>query len=345
MKKYKILVTGCAGFIGFHLSKKLSGSKYFDIVGIDNLNNYYDIQLKVDRLSLLHSFRNFKFHKIDIKNRSELKTLFNKYNFDLVINLAAQAGVRYSIQNPFSYIDNNITGFLNILEEVKSHEIRNVLYASSSSVYGNNKKIPFSETDSVDNPISIYAASKKTDELIAYTYHSQSHINLIGLRFFTVYGEWGRPDMAYFVFTKNILDDKPISLFNNGIMKRDFTYVGDIVKGIEGIIKKIIFTGNHFDRPMYEIFNIGNNTSVELKYFINIIEHELKKKARINFLPMQSGDVYETYADIEKLKSFIGYNPQTPIEIGLPKFINWFKKYYYNQNETIESSLKAKATV
>lgn len=345
MKKYKILITGCAGFIGFHLTKKLCNSKFFDTVGIDNLNNYYDVQLKVDRLSLLHSFRNFKFHKIDIKNKSEIKELFNKDNFDLVINLAAQAGVRFSIQNPFSCIENNIIGFLNILEEVKNHNIKNVIYASSSSVYGNNEKIPFSETDPVDNPISIYAASKKTDELIAYTYYFQSHINLIGLRFFTVYGEWGRPDMAYFIFTKNILEDKPISLFNNGIMKRDFTYVGDIVKGIEGIIKKIILTGNHFKRPVYEIFNIGNNTSVELKYFINIIEHELKKKAKINFLPMQCGDVYETYADIGKLKSFIGYNPQTPIEIGLPKFINWFKKYYYNQNETIESSLKAKATV
>jgi UDP-glucuronate 4-epimerase len=345
MKKYKILITGCAGFIGFHLSKKICSSKFFDIVGIDNLNNYYDIQLKVDRLSLLHSFRNFKFHKIDIKNRSELNPLFNKYNFDLVINLAAQAGVRYSFQNPFSYIDNNVTGFLNILEEVKSHNIKNVLYASSSSVYGNNKKIPFSESDSVDYPISIYAATKKTDELIAYTYHSQLNINLIGLRFFTVYGEWGRPDMAYFVFTKNILDDKPISLFNNGNMKRDFTYVGDIVKGIEGIIKKLFFTGNHFERPIYEIFNIGNNTSVELKHFINIIEYELKKKAKINYLPMQNGDVYETYADIEKLKSFIGYDPQTPIEIGLPKFINWYKKYYYSQYKTIENSLKAKATV
>ncbi len=323
----KILVTGCAGFIGYHLCKSLN-SKEYQVIGIDNLNDYYDVSLKISRLKNINNQANFKFYKIDIKDRNQLNELFLKNQFDLVVNLAAQAGVRYSLTNPFTYIDNNITGFLNILEQLKNSNKTKLIYASSSSIYGLNKKTPFSESDFVDYPISVYAATKKTNELFAHSYSSLYDIKTTGLRFFTVYGEWGRPDMAAFIFTKNIIEGKPINLFNNGNLKRDFTYVADIIRGIRGIMKKELSNTNGAEEKKYRIFNIGNNSPVELIRFVNIIEDELKLKAKIELSPMQVGDVYETYADISSLNDYIGYTPQTTIETGLHKFICWYKEYY-----------------
>ena len=332
----KILVTGTAGFIGFHLSKKLL-QEGWDVAGLDNMNNYYDPKLKEARLNLLLLNKNFKFHRIDLSERKTVRDLFERERYDFVVNLAAQAGVRYSIENPYAYIDSNISGFINILEGCRHYPVKHLIYASSSSVYGANKKIPFSAHDNVDHPLSLYAATKKANELMAHTYSNLYSIPTTGLRFFTVYGPWGRPDMAAFLFTKAILEDKPIDVFNNGNMRRDFTYIDDIVEGIYKLITKIPspdknWTGKKPDPSSsfapYRLYNIGNNMPVELLKFIEIIEKHIGKKAIKNLLPMQAGDVFETYADVDDLINAVAFKPRTSIEDGIEKFVNWFKDYY-----------------
>jgi len=319
----KILVTGAAGFIGFHLIKKLKNLK-IEILGIDNLNSYYDTRLKNDRLSLLKNVTNFKFFKCDISKFEKLEKIFQKEKFDFVINLAAQAGVRYSFKNPDSYVKNNILGFYNILELSKKHSIKRLIYASSSSVYGNRRDVPFKTTDPVIKPISLYAASKITNEILAYNYFHNHKIPMIGLRFFTVYGEHGRPDMAYYNFTKKILDGEEIEVFNYGKMKRDFTYVDDITESI----KKLIQLKNYNE---FKVLNIGGENPVELRTFIRIIEKYTRKEANIKFMPLQKGDVEITHADTTELFKLTGYKPKVRLEEGLKKFIKWFKKYYnYN---------------
>jgi UDP-glucuronate 4-epimerase len=313
-----ILITGAAGFIGYHLCKKLLDEGNI-ILGVDNLNSYYNPKLKLNRLNQLKSYNNFKFEKIDISNRKLITSVFKKFKPNKVINLAAQAGVRYSLQNPYAYIDSNLVGFLNILELCRQNETEGFIYASSSSVYGENKKIPFSIKDRVDKPISLYAASKKANELIAYSYSHLYDLHTTGLRFFTVYGPWGRPDMAYYIFTKKILNEEPISVFNNGNMKRDFTFIDDIILGTKTAIEK---------NYKFEIFNLGNNKSINLLDFIKTIENKLNKKAIINFEPMQSGDVKETYADISESEEKLGFKPKISINEGIPKFIEWYKSYY-----------------
>ena len=317
----KILITGVSGFIGFHLAKRLLKKKY-NIIGLDNLNNYYDVKLKKSRLNQILDDKNFSFIKCNLQSKNLSKNL-KKYKFDCIINLAAQAGVRHSFKDPFSYIDSNITGQLNILEIVKERQIKNFIYASSSSVYGGNKEFPFSISHRVDNPVSLYAASKKSCELITECYSKLFKIKSIGLRFFTVYGPWGRPDMATFIFTKKILEKKKIDIFNYGKMKRDFTYIDDIVDGIEGAI--------NFDLKkewFHKIYNLGNNNTESLLDFISIIESTLGIKAKKNFLPMQPGDVKETFADIKESKKDLKFFPKTKLKVGIPNFINWYKKYY-----------------
>lgn len=321
----KILVTGGAGFIGFHLSKKLLDNNY-QVIVVDNLNNYYDVNLKKERLKMLKEYKNFIFIKMDISNKDEIMKLFQEYNFDVVINLAAQAGVRYSIEHPDAYIISNIIGFFNILECCRRYPVKHLLFASSSSVYGKNKKVPYATTDKVDKPVSLYAATKKSDELMAYAYSSLYGIKTTGLRFFTVYGPYGRPDMAYFSFTDNILNNKEIKIFNNGDMYRDFTYVDDIVTGIVSLIDKI--PSEDEDGVSYKIYNIGNNRPVKISDFVEILEKEIGKDAKKVYLPMQPGDVYETYADITDLKEDTSFVPNTPIEEGLHKFIKWYKDFY-----------------
>ncbi len=332
----KILITGAAGFIGYHLSKLLC-DKGLDIVGIDNLKDYYDVNLKIARLEQLQDYQNFKFEKIDLVQKDSLIKLFEKEKIKYVINLAAQAGVRYSIENPYAYIDSNIAGFANILEACRNFPVKHLIYASSSSVYGANVKQPFSENDNVDHPVSLYAATKKSNELMAHTYSDLYKIPTTGLRFFTVYGPWGRPDMAYYSFTKAILEGKEINVFNNGNLERDFTYINDIVNAIEKLLDKIPEENPGWDRlsaepstsfAPYRIFNIGNNRPVKLMDFISTLENLLGKKAKRNFLPMQPGDVYSTFADISKLNKLIGYKPTTSIEEGLEKFVSWYKQYY-----------------
>ena len=332
----KILVTGAAGFIGFHLAKKLCLQKW-NVVGLDNLNNYYDVKLKKDRLSRLVEQPNFKFYKIDLVQKDEIKKIFNSEKFDYVIHLAAQAGVRYSLINPYSYVDSNIYGFLNILEGCRHNDVKHLIYASSSSVYGANTKMPFSVHDNVDHPVSLYAATKKANELMAHTYSNLYKIPVTGLRFFTVYGPWGRPDMALFIFTKNIVEGKPIDVYNNGKMKRDFTYIDDIVDGIINLIFHLPqpnpnWNGNQPDSATsfapYALYNIGNNQPVDLMKFIEVIENELCRKAKINFFPIQPGDVPATYADVDDLEKAVGFKPNTPIEVGVKKFVEWFKDYY-----------------
>ena len=318
-------MTGGAGFIGFHLSKRLLDNNYRVMV-VDNLNDYYDVNLKKERLKILKEYKNFSFIKMDISNKDEIMKLFQEYNFDVVINLAAQAGVRYSIDHPDAYITSNIIGFFNILECCRKYPVKHLLFASSSSVYGKNKKVPYATTDKVDKPVSLYAATKKSDELMAYAYSSLYGIKTTGLRFFTVYGPYGRPDMAYFSFTNNIFNNKEIKVFNNGDMYRDFTYIDDIVTGIVSLIDKI--PSNDEDGVSYKIYNIGNNRPVKISDFVKILEKEIGKDAKKVYLPMQPGDVYETYADITDLKNDTSFVLNTPIEEGLHKFVKWYKEFY-----------------
>lgn len=314
-----ILVTGAAGFIGFHLCKNLVefGNK---IIGIDSINEYYDPELKKNRLKILKQNSNFTFFKTDLCDYKNIENIFNNNSIEIICHLAAQAGVRYSLTNPFAYQKSNNEGFLNIIELAKKYNIKNFVFASSSSVYGNNKKLPFSEEDPVDHPISLYAATKRSNELIAYSYSHLFNLNCSGLRFFTVYGPWGRPDMALFIFTKSIIDNKKIKIFNNGDMKRNFTYIDDIIDGIKRVI----------DHPKkYEIYNIGNNRAENLIDFIENIERCLGKKALREYLPMQPGDVKTTMADIKKIMR-LGYNPKTNIPEGIKKFVKWYLEYYKN---------------
>jgi len=332
----KIIVTGAAGFIGFHLSRKLL-SEGHEVFGIDNLSDYYDVNLKYDRLKQIENESNFSFHKLDIADNNAISQFFSNVDAQRVVHLAAQAGVRYSIENPHAYIHSNIDGFINILEGCRHHNIEYLVFASSSSVYGANTKMPFSVHDNVDHPLSLYAATKKSNELMAHTYSHLYELPVTGLRFFTVYGPWGRPDMSLFKFTKNIFDDKPIDVFNMGNHRRDFTYIDDIVDGVVKTLNIIPQINENWKSDLpdpgtslapYRLYNIGNNNPVELLRFIEIIEECTGKKAKKNFLPLQPGDVPETYADIDDLKNITGFTPTTNIETGVTKFIDWYKSYY-----------------
>ncbi|MFB4213364.1 NAD-dependent epimerase [Shouchella sp. JSM 1781072] len=331
-----ILVTGAAGFIGASLSKVLI-EKGYTVLGVDNLNNYYDSQLKRDRLKELEDSKLFKFVEMDIANLDLLYSIFKEERVTHVLNMAAQAGVRYSIENPHAYIQSNLVGFTNILEACRHNNVEHLIYASSSSVYGANKKMPFSTSDAVNHPVSLYAATKKSNELLAHTYSHLYNLPTTGLRFFTVYGPWGRPDMAYFSFTKNIIEGKTIKVFNNGEMMRDFTYIDDIVEGVVRLLDQkpesnIAF--NHLNpdpsssHAPYKVFNIGNNSPVRLMDFIQTIEHHVGKKAKLEYLPMQPGDVKATYANIDELQEAIGFSPSTSIEEGIGKFVEWYRSYY-----------------
>ena len=342
MKK-TILVTGCTGFIGFHLTKRLMDEGH-KVIGYDNINDYYDVNLKEARLNILSEKKvndNFIFIKGNLEDTDTVNKLFFDNNITIVINLAAQAGVRYSLENPRAYIDSNIVGFMNILEACRHNKVEHLIYASSSSVYGSNTQVPFSVHHNVDHPISIYAATKKSNELMAHTYSHLFGLPTTGLRFFTVYGPWGRPDMALFLFTDAILHGKPIKVFNHGKMMRDFTYVDDIVEGITRLIKKIPQTDENWDsanpdpgasRAPYKVYNIGNNNPVELGYFIEVLEGKLGKKAEKEYLPLQLGDVPNTYADIDDLMRDVGFKPITTIEKGIDVFVNWYREYYKIKN-------------
>ena len=332
----KILVTGAAGFIGFHLSKRLL-ARGDAVVGLDNINDYYDVNLKLARLKQITLNPNFKPVRLDLEDREGIKRLFVEEQFDAVVNLAAQAGVRYSLINPYSYIDSNIGGFLNILEGCRHHGVRHLVFASSSSVYGANTTMPFSVHQNVDHPVSLYAATKKANELMAHTYASLYKIPCTGLRFFTVYGPWGRPDMALFLFTKAILENKPIDVFNYGRMQRDFTYIDDIVEGVIRVLDRIaepnpLWSGAEPDSASsyapYKLYNIGNNHPVELMHFIEVLEECLGKKAEKNLLPIQAGDVPATFADVDDLIKDVGFRPSTMIEEGIHTFVEWYRKYY-----------------
>ncbi len=317
-KNLTILITGSAGFIGFHTSKLLL-EQGLTIIGLDNLNNYYDPKLKKHRNKILKKYPNYKFYKGNLEDLNFIKKIFKENSINKICHLAAQAGVRYSLTHPHSYIQSNIVGFTNLIDEAKNNNIKDFIYASSSSVYGNNKKTPFDIKDNVDKPISLYAATKKSNELIAYTYHHLYKMNCTGLRFFTVYGPYGRPDMALFLFTNAISNNKPIKIFNYGKMQRDFTYIDDIVYGIISSLKHSY---------SYEIFNLGNNNPIKLNYFIKIIEKELKIKSQKKLLPIQPGDVEKTYANINYSQKKLNYKPKTSIEKGIKKFIEWYKEYY-----------------
>ncbi len=324
-----ILVTGVCGFIGFHLAKRLL-EEGFDVVGLDNINSYYDVNLKLARLEelkkLVHK-GSFKFEKTDLCDTKDLKRIFDENTFDIVINLAAQAGVRYSIEHPEVYVESNINGFFNIIECCRHSKPRALLYASSGSVYGANTKMPFSTEDKVDSPLSLYGASKKTNELMAYSYSSLFKLPTIGLRFFSVYGPWGRPDMALFIFTKAILENKTIQLYNYGNMERDFTYVDDIVESIYRVMKKS-FEPETFKDKQYYIFNIGNHRPEKLSTFVDYIEKEIGKKAKKEYVEMQPGDVPSSFAEVKDLVEWIDYSPSTTIETGIKNFINWYRDYY-----------------
>ncbi|WP_282042562.1 NAD-dependent epimerase [Winogradskyella flava] len=338
----KILVTGSAGFIGFFTAKVLL-EKGHDVIGLDNINDYYDVNLKYSRLKELGINRNdaavfnvkcasstndkFSFFRMNLEDRDALPNLFKTEKFDVVCNLAAQAGVRYSLENPETYVDSNLVGFLNILECCRHNRIKHLVYASSSSVYGLNKKIPFSTDDNVDHPISLYAATKKSNELMGHTYSHLFQIPTTGLRFFTVYGPWGRPDMAMFLFTDAIVNDRPIKVFNHGKMERDFTYIDDIVEGVVRIIEKPI-SKRVDQKELYKVYNIGNNNSVKLLDFIKEIETNLDKEAEKNMLPIQPGDVERTWADVDELIKDYDYRPNTSIQYGVKSFVNWYKDYY-----------------
>jgi len=317
-KKKYILVTGSAGFIGFSAAKKLLDLGH-NVVGVDSFNDYYDINLKKARHEILKKYDNFIFHYGDLSDLEFTKSVLADKPIDKICHLAAQAGVRYSLENPHAYIQSNIVAFTNLIEEAKDKKINNFVYASSSSVYGNNEKVPFAVEDKVDEPISLYAATKKADELIAYTYHHLYGMNCTGLRFFTVYGPYGRPDMAYFLFTKSILDGHTIKIFNYGKMERDFTYIDDITEGIINSLEK---------NNGYQIFNLGNNKPVQLEYLISLIEKELGKKAKKEMLPMQAGDVARTFADISQAQKILNFSPKTSIETGIKNFVDWYKKFY-----------------
>jgi UDP-glucuronate 4-epimerase len=332
----KILVTGVAGFIGMHSAKKLLDDGH-EIIGIDNLNDYYDVTLKEDRLKTLEGYKNFKFLKLDIKDQKDVLDLFKKESPERVLHLAAQAGVRYSIQNPYVYIDSNIQGFINILEGCRAIKTEHLVFASSSSVYGGNTKVPFSEHDNVDHPISLYAATKKANELMAHTYSHLYQIPTTGLRFFTVYGPWGRPDMSPMLFTKAILADEPIQVFNHGDMMRDFTYIDDIVASVNETLFKTATPNNNFDaqhpdpatsHAPYRVFNIGNSQPVPLMQFIETIEDALGKKAIKKMMVMQAGDVKITSADTSELNQWVNFKPNTSIKEGVSRFIDWYKTYY-----------------
>ena len=338
-----LLITGCAGFIGFHLAKKRleMGDA---VVGVDNLNDYYDVSLKEARLQQLLNYNHFTFEKLDIADRVLVPALFKKYCFKKVVNLAAQAGVRYSIENPLAYIDSNVLGFTNIIEGCRHHNIEHLVYASTSSVYGANEAQPFTESKGVDHPLAIYAATKKCNELIAHSYSHLYGLPTTGLRFFTVYGPWGRPDMALSLFADAIANDRPVNVFNYGNMTRDFTYVDDIVEGVSRAIDSPAKANEQWDglnpdpatsRSPYRIYNIGNSQPVELMDYIHAIEKALGKKAKLNKMPMQDGDVLSTFADTSKLKNDLGYQPSTSVEIGVAKFVNWYQAYYQNQKVEI----------
>ncbi|MCM1287586.1 MAG: SDR family NAD(P)-dependent oxidoreductase [Clostridium sp.] len=323
-EKKIILVTGSAGFIGYHLSKKLL-DEGFVVVGVDNLNDYYDVQLKLDRLEQLKLYKDFDFFKIDISDKESLEKVFADVRPQIVVNLAAQAGVRYSITNPEAYISSNLVGFFNILECCRYNMVEHLVYASSSSVYGSNKKVPYSVEDRVDNPVSLYAATKKSNELMAHAYSKLYGIPATGLRFFTVYGPFGRPDMAYFSFTNKILAGETIKIFNNGDLYRDFTYIDDIIQGMMRIIPNPPVENK--DGVRYKVYNIGNNKPENLLHFVEVLEMCLGKKADKEFLPMQQGDVYQTFADVSDLERDFGFKPDTSLEDGLTKFVEWYNQY------------------
>ncbi len=332
----KILVTGAAGFIGMHTSRYLL-ERGDEVVGLDNLNDYYDVGLKEDRLGQLDPYDSFRFEKMDVGDRDAIPGLFSAENFDRVIHLAAQAGVRYSIRNPHAYINSNVVGFMNVLEGCRHAKVEHLVFASSSSVYGANTKMPFSVHHNVDHPVSLYAASKKANELMAHTYAHLYRLPTTGLRFFTVYGPWGRPDMAYFLFTKAIVEGRPIDVFNDGNMRRDFTYIDDIVEGVVRTCDRIAEPNPSWSSQSpdsatsnapYRLYNIGNSRPTDLNRFIETLESELGQQAERNFLPMQPGDVPATYADVEALENAVGFSPSTPIEEGIRRFVEWYRTHY-----------------
>ncbi len=332
----KILVTGAAGFIGMTTSLRLL-ARGDEVVGLDNLNDYYEVSLKENRLKRLTALPGFRFVKLDVGDRAGMEKLFAEEKFDKVIHLAAQAGVRYSIQNPHAYVDSNLVGFINVLEGCRHNQVQHLVYASSSSVYGGNTRMPFSEHDSVDHPVSLYAATKKANELMAHTYSHLYGLPTTGLRFFTVYGPWGRPDMALFLFTKAILEGRPIDVFNHGNMKRDFTYIDDIVEGVIRVMDRNAAANPEYDaiaadpatsNVPYRVFNIGNNNPVQLLDFIGAIENALGRKAEKRLLPLQDGDVPATYANTDLLNDWVGFVPGTSVEDGVGRFVSWYRDYY-----------------
>jgi UDP-glucuronate 4-epimerase len=347
----RILVTGAAGFIGFHLAGYLC-DRGDEVIGIDNLNDYYDVSLKEARLEQLKPLSNFEFIRLDVAEKSAVEALFRDHSFDRVIHLAAQAGVRYSLENPHAYIQSNVVGFMNVLEGCRHQwcggaeftvKDKHLVYASSSSVYGLNASMPFSVHDNVDHPISLYAATKKSTELMAHTYSHLYGFPTTGLRFFTVYGPWGRPDMALFKFTKAILNDEPIDVYNEGYMRRDFTYIDDIVEGVVRVTDRIAESNLSWDAAApdpgsspapYRIYNIGNNNPVRLMDFIRAVEAATGKKAKMNLLPMQKGDVEATYADVDDLQKDCGFAPSTPIESGIENFVEWYRRYFVDGGES-----------
>ena len=340
MKMKTILVTGAAGFIGAHLTQRLT-ARGIKVVGLDNINDYYDPELKKARMAALAEGDLFVHENLEMANREAMEELFSRYRFDAVVNLAAQAGVRYSLINPHSYVDTNLVGFVNILEGCRHGGVKHLVYASSSSVYGANTNMPFSVHDNVDHPVSLYAASKKANELMAHTYSHLYNLPTTGLRFFTVYGPWGRPDMALFLFTRAILEGEPINVFNNGNMERDFTYIDDIVEGVVRVIFKIPeanseWSGNSPDPATsycpYRVYNIGNNNKQKLLHYIEVLEDCLGMKAEKNFMPMQPGDVPATYANVDDLVRDLDYKPDTTLEYGVSKFVEWYRDYYKKQD-------------
>jgi UDP-glucuronate 4-epimerase len=331
-----ILVTGAAGFIGFHVCQRLLREGH-TVVGLDNLSPYYDVQLKYDRLQQLKEEAGFQFCKIDLSDRAAVEQLFTEQTFKIVINLAAQAGVRYSLINPHAYVDSNLVGFVNLLEGCRHSNVQHLVFASSSSVYGSSTRLPFSVHDSVEHPISLYAATKKANELMAHTYSHLYQLPVTGLRFFTVYGPWGRPDMALFLFTQAILTGQPIDLFNNGQMRRDFTYVDDVVEGIIRVMNRApqpnpVWSGNHPDpatsKAPYQLYNLGNHQPVDLMHLIQVLESCLGIQAQKNLLPLQPGDVVDTMADVSDLARDVNFSPNTPIEVGVERFVSWYRTYY-----------------